>query len=209
MGRSTTPLDGGKMTVFRARRRCPKCGLVNADNASRCRRCGQSFSTVDRAAESERVVAALQAWKIAAGILAVLLVAGAFTAAYLYKEKLDRLSAYSERSRAVEADLVALRRGAEADASLIAKAFDDDEVRRLLAEQQPTWKARASQCDSLASQVDDLVPQDPAQTEHELGLERDLASLESASKTLVQAAAGSDVFSARVAAAKLAQTSGS
>lgn len=208
MARTSPPQDEGSMTVYRARRRCPTCDLVNADNAARCRRCGHSFSSVDRALESERAHAASRTRRVAVVIVGLLLVAGVVAGIYLVKSRSDRLAAYAERSSVVETDLVALRRGAEGDAALVARAFDDAEVRRLLADQTETWDSRAAQCQALADQLDDLVPQTPQQTERELALERDLAALTSAARGMAEAAKRGDPFAARLEAAKLAKPAG-
>ncbi len=178
--------------------------LINVDAAARCRRCGQAFSKVDRAAESERIVASMRLWKASVVAIGVLLVVGLVAGGLLYKSRLDRLSEYNEHARLVETDLVTLRRGAAADAALIARAFDDNEVRRILRDQSGAWLDRVERCKALGQQVDELVPQSAEQTSHEVGIERDLAALTSASRGLAEAAANQDPFSAKMAAATIA-----
>jgi hypothetical protein len=201
--------DPTKLTVFRERRRCAKCGLVNADSAARCRRCGKPFGAVDRAAESERVVARMRAWKIGAVALAVLLVAALAFAVVTYRAKTERLARFADSERSVRADLVTLSRGARSDAALVAAAFDEGEVKRLLRDQAAAWASRVQQCEGLRLQVDDLVPQNPEQTASELEIERNLDTVAGAARDIAEAAKTSDVFTARLAAARLAQAEGS
>jgi hypothetical protein len=206
--RTPTP-ESERMTVFRPRRRCPKCGLVNADNASKCRRCGRSFSDFDPAYESERVVARMRAWRVGAVVLAVLLVGGLAAAALAYRAKMARLADYTERARAIQTDLVSIKRSAQADAAALVGAFDEKEAQRILRDQADAWSDRAQQCDNVRHQVDDLLPQNDEQTANELQLERDLAAVASASHDIAEAAKRNDLFASRVAAGRLAHANGS
>jgi len=153
--------------------------------------------------ESERAEASVRSWRLAVLLVIALVVVGGIAGGLMYKEKLDRLSTYTDHAHTVETDLVTLRRGAEADAARIAGAFDDAEVRDLLTRQRAAWESRVQQCAGLASQVDELVPQSEEQTAHELELERELSTLANSSRGLANAAKTSDVFAARIEAGKL------
>jgi hypothetical protein len=191
------------MTVFRPRRRCPQCGLVNSDNAKKCRRCARSLEDIDPALASELMVARMQAKRLALIAILVLIVGGGIAAFVAYRAKLERLAAFTERVRSVETDVAALKRGAVDDAAAIGKAFDDKEVKALLKQQSPTWASRIDQCRGLGDQLDELVPQNEEQTTRELALETDVDRVKQAASALIAAADSGDVFAARVAADNL------
>jgi len=194
------------MTVFRPRRRCPQCGLVNSTNARKCRRCSRPLDDISPALASELMVARLRARRFAAIAIVVLLVVGAIAALVMYRAKLARLAAFTERARAVETDIVTLKRGAVQDANAIAKAFDDKEVKARLRDQSVSWSNRIDQCTALGDQLAELVPQNDEQTTRELALQTDVDRIKSAAQALVAAAQSGDTFSARVAADNLAKS---
>lgn len=203
MPRSSDP-ETSQMTVFRPRRRCVRCGLVNADGASRCRRCGASFADVNPGAESERLVARIRSrrYMVAGGVVVILV--GFLFAGLAYQSRAARVGAYDDLSHAVRTDIVALGRAARSDATLITGAFNDGDVRSLLRDQSGQWTDRLRQCERLQDKLEELIPQNENQAANEMALERDLAAIQSASRELAQAAEKQDVFSARVAASRLA-----
>src|SRR5215470_1775518 len=111
MTTARAPADEGKMTVFRPRRRCPQCGLVNSNNAKKCRRCSRSLGDIDPALASELMVARIKARRFVVIGIGVLLVVGVIAALVMYQAKVARLAAFTDRARVVEADVVTLKRG--------------------------------------------------------------------------------------------------
>jgi hypothetical protein len=202
------PTEEGKMTVFRPRRRCPQCGLVNSDHAKKCRRCSRSFDDIDPALASELMVARLQARRYAVIAIIALLVVGVITAIFMYQAKLGRLAEFTERSRVVEADVVALKRGAVEDASALSKAFDDKEVKARLQDQKASWSNRIDQCNALSNELAELVPENNEQTTRQLALQTDVDRVKQTAEALVAAAASGDVFAARLAADNIAKSAG-
>src|SRR6185369_5397071 len=96
----------------------------------------------DPALASELMVARIKARRYAVIAIVGLLVVGVVVALLMYRAKLDRLAAFTERARVLEADVVTLKRGAVDDAVAITKAFDDKEVKARLRDQGPNWMGR-------------------------------------------------------------------
>jgi hypothetical protein len=160
---------------------------------------------MDPAQESERLVERIRARRFTIAAVVVTVVAGLVFLGLSYRSRLDRMSRYTDRAQAAEADLTTIGRGASTDAKALLAAFDDAELRRLLRDQAGTWEARASQSKSIDMQLDDLVPQNEAQAAHEIDLERKLSLLETTSREIAEAARDGDLFRARVAAGRLAE----
>jgi hypothetical protein len=203
MPKAAAPSEHDSMTVYRPRRKCTRCGLVNADFATKCRRCGQSFASIDPADESQRLVARIRARRFTIAAVVITVLAGLAFVGVSYRARLDRLSRYTERARAVEAELTTLSRGATADAKQMTAALDDEELLRLLRDQAGVWTSRVDQTEAIEEQLTDLLPQNEDQTAHELGLERQLGVVATSSRELASAARDGDVFRARIAAARL------
>ena len=205
MTKTPTPTDDTPLTVFRPRRKCAKCGLVNSDRSPKCRRCGSSFAAVDPARESERLVERIRARRFIIAAVILTIVVGLVSLGFSYRSRLDRMSRYADLAQAVEADLTSIGRGAGTDARALLEAFDDADLRRLLRVQAGTWEARAAQTKAIDDQIDELVPQNEGQAAHELELVRKLSLLETTSRELAEASRDGDLFRARIAATRLAE----
>jgi len=201
--------DPPSTVVFRPRRRCPKCGLVNTDLAPRCRRCRRLFDDIDPRVESERLVERLRARRIIAIVCTVVIATGLLATGYGYWARQQRLERFEDSSTRILLDLETTERGSIEDAYVIASAFDDAEVVRLLSDQAATWSDRKRRCESLRQDVNELVPQNPQQTAAELAIEHRLDALAQASSALAGAATMSDPATGRKAAERYVADSAS
>lgn len=191
------------MTVFRPTRRCPKCGLVNVTGAKRCRRCERVLEAFDRGEASERLVNRMRSRRRMFGIAIALSIGALVVMGIGLKWRLDSASRFGEESRAVDADVTTLLRGARTDAAILVEAFDDREFTALLAAQGPTWAERQLSCETLRDRARELAPRGEQQTRIAADIERRLDEVSAASAQLALAAESSDITAGRAAAAQL------
>ena len=135
-------------------------------------------------------------------VLAGLVIAGGAT--YL---RYTALARFAESARSLEVDLTALGRGARADAAAIAAAFDDDEARELMRDQQLTWGYRAERCSEIATAIGELVPRSPDDARRVRALADEADLVARTSRDLTRACEALDVDAARRAASTLAPKS--
>lgn len=119
------------------------------------------------------------------------------------KWRLDSASRFGEESRAVDADVTTLLRGARTDAAILVEAFDDREFTALLAAQGPIWAERQLSCETLRDRARELAPRGEQQTRIAADIERRLDEVSAASAQLARAAESSDIAAGRAAAAQL------
>ena len=199
-----TSEESPSMTVFRPTLKCPKCGLVNATGARRCRRCQRQLDVLDRGAASEELVNAMRSRRNLTLAVIGLVVASVLGMGLAFKWRLDAIGRFRDESRVVDADVKSLLRGARADASILIGAFDDKEFAAILREQGPYWRERTNACDAIRRRVRELGPLDSDQVRETLEIEErlDLACVGSAQ--LARAADSSDLAVARAAVTRLA-----
>ena len=165
------------IVVFRPRRRCARCGLVNADLATRCRRCRESFADLNPMTESEMLLRRLRVRRIAA----IVIVAGALAAIAALASELHarafRDSQYAEQLRVVAVDVAAVERGARSDATAVARAFDDVEAKTVLGDQAAVWRDRVRRCDTLRDALRSLVPPTPQDADRQMKLDERLRTV--------------------------------
>jgi hypothetical protein len=204
MSTETNPGAQPPLVVFRPRRRCGRCGLVNADLALRCRRCRAPFAGIDPASESERLLRRVRAQRAAAAAVVVLAVVAVAAVAFGMHLRSREALAYGERFRTLAADLAALERGARSDARAIGRAFDDAEARAALADQAGAWAERARSCAALRGRLRGLVSPGPEDAKRQMDLDARAGALADASSAVAGAAAAGDSAAARRVAEKLA-----
>lgn len=192
------------MTVFRPTRKCPKCGLVNVTGARRCRRCERVLDEFDRGAESERLVNTMRSRRTLVFVIVGLAVAGLVTLGLALKWRMESAEKFRDESRAVDADIKTVLRGARADAAILVGAFDEREFAELLRGQGPYWAERARECSKLRDRARQLSPKGSEQTRIALEIQQRLDEASVNSSQLARAAESSDVVIARAAATRLA-----
>lgn len=197
---STDPL-----VVFRPRRRCGRCGLVNVDGARRCRRCQKSFADIDPAVESEQVYRRSQTRRvlIVSGVLVLLI--GFVVAYFAYSSRADRLARFDANARMIRADVRSLQLASRDDARAILNAFNDSDARVLLQAQKAYWLDRSTRCVELKEQLDGLVPSSAGQVDLHLALRNQIDALKAASDEFAGAADVDDLELAQRTARTLAE----
>jgi hypothetical protein len=112
---------------------------------------------------------------------------------------------YGARIRTVAADVLALERGAQSDASALERAFDDSETRAALGEQAAVWQDRVRRCATVRGKLRALVSKNTEQAARQMDLDLRMSALEAMSDEMALAAATRDAVSARRIAGALAR----
>lgn len=197
--------DTGRIVVFRPKRRCPRCGLINVDTATRCRRCRESFASIDPAAESERLVARMRRRRAIVAVVAAAIVAGLVAAGYGLYDRFNESARYASEFRKIAADVRSVELGARSDATVLFEAIDDVELRSTLEDQKVVWEDRLGTCTKLRERLERLVPPTTDAAREQMRTSETLSTVASVSTEIVRAAREGDAKAAREAASRLAE----